>query len=282
MEDLSALVLKVKRISSLPTIFLKVNELIDDPMSCASDLGKVIEKDQALTSRLLRLANSAFYGFPGRIETVARAVSLIGFKQLKELVLAMSVRSIFSGFDKSSPINMQSFWQHSIACAIASRNLAILNGVKMPESYFVAGFLHDFGRLILLEQFPQQFAEVVEVAANKVRLVYEVEQEVFGFTHSDVGAELIRSWQLPAGLTEAVACHHTPAQSKDSSHLTAIVHVANVVVHACQLGFSGDRLVPPLDEQAWQLSGLKISMLEPAVNKTNEQLEELSEFLVPG
>ena len=97
MDDLSTLVLKVKRVSSLPTIFLKVNELINDPTSCAADLGQVIEKDQALTSRLLRLANSAFYGFPGKIETVSRAVSIIGFKQLQELVLAMSVRACSAG-----------------------------------------------------------------------------------------------------------------------------------------------------------------------------------------
>ncbi len=281
MDDLHTLLLKVKRISSLPTIFLRVNELINDPRSSAADLGRVIEKDQALTSRLLRLANSAFYGFPGKIETVSRAVSIIGFKQLQELVLAISVRSIFSGFASSSPINMRSFWQHSIACGIASRNFAILKGIKAPESFFVAGFLHDFGRLILLEHYPQKYAEVYDTATRKQVFIHEVEKELFGFTHADVGGELIRTWRLPAGLAEAIAYHHHPQKAHEYAELTAIVHIANVTVHACQFGFSGDQFVPVLSEEAWRLTGLKASVLEPAVNKTQEQLDELFEFLIP-
>ena len=282
MEELSTLVHKVKRVSSLPAIFLKVNELINDPTSSATDLGQVIEKDQALTSRLLRLANSAFYGFPGKIETVSRAVSIIGFKQLQELVLAMSVRSMFSGFGRNSPINMHSFWQHSIACGIASRTLAILKGVKTPESYFVAGFLHDLGRLILLEHYPEKYADAFEVANRESTLLYDVERDVFGFSHADVGGELIKNWRLPVALAEAVSFHHYPWQAKEYPDLTAVVHVANIAVHAWSFGFSGDELLPAFSREAWELTGLKVSALEPALAKVTDQYEELSGFLTPN
>ncbi|MFQ5706183.1 MAG: HDOD domain-containing protein [bacterium] len=280
MDDIETLVRSVKKISSLPTIYVKVNELINDPTSCAADLGRVIEKDQALTAKLLRLANSAFYGFPGRIETVTRAVTIIGFKQLKDLVLALSVRSVFNEFGKNSPINMKSFWEHSIACGIASRVLAVYKGEQRPESFFVAGFLHDFGRLVLLENFPEKYVEVYEMARESNRLAFEIEREVFGFTHAEVGGELIRTWNLPASLSEAIRYHHDPSKSRDDSDLTAVVHIANIVVHACEIGFSGDFLVPPLSRVAWDLTGLKSSILATAVAKVYEQFDDSIAFLM--
>lgn len=282
MEDLSVLVHNVKKISSLPTVFLKINEVINDPCSSAADLGKVIEKDQALTTRLLRLANSAFYGLPGKVDTVSRAVALIGFKQLQELVLAMSVRSLFTGFGQNSAINMRSFWAHSIACGIACKTLAILRGMRSPESFFVAGFLHDFGRLIMLEQFPQQCSEIYEAAREQGRLLYEVEQEVFGFTHADVGGELVNCWRMPGVLAEAIKYHHRPEGAREFPLLAAMVHIANILAHAGHFGMSGDHLVPPMSTDAWKSASLKVSMLEPAMNKTHEQFQDLYDSLMQG
>lgn len=279
MDDLAILVQQIKHVSSLPTVFIKVNELINDPRSSASDLGQVIEKDQSLTSRLLRLANSAFYGFPGRIDSVSRAITIIGFKQLRDLVLATSVRSLFSGFGKDSVIDMHTFWEHSIASAITCRILAVYKGDRAPESHFVAGFLHDFGRLILLEHYPQKCQEVYRIAKDERRLVYEVETEMFGFSHAEVGAELIKSWRLPDSLVEAIACHHHPEKASAASELADLVHLANVFTHACWFGFSGDHFVPPLSKAAWQRSGLKVSMLEPALHKIREQVDDLMDLV---
>ncbi len=280
MDDVTTLVRSVKKISSLPTIFIKVNELIDDPTSCAADLGRIIEKDQALTSKLLRLANSAFYGFPSQIETVTRAITIIGFKQLKDLVLAASVRSAFNQFGKDSPINMKNFWEHSIACGIASRVLAVYKGEKSPESYFVAGFLHDFGRLVILEHFSKKYMEVYNIAKSENRLANEIEKEIFGFTHADIGAELIKAWNLPKSLGEAIAHHHDPSNSQNYQDLTAIVHIANIIVHACKFGFSGNFLVPPLNPEAWELTGLKSSVLGPVIAKIYQQYEDSIAFFI--
>ncbi len=282
MNDLNILVRKVEKISSLPTVFVKISELINDPTSTSSDIAHVIEVDQALTSRLLQLANSAFYGMPGKVNTISRAVTIIGFKQLQELVLAISVRDQFAQIGENSPLNMTSFWQHSIGCGVAARVLATFQGTPNPDSFFVAGFLHDLGRLVLLEHYPQKYLEVIEKAKDTDCFLHEVELEVFGFTHADVGGALIKNWQLPDFLFEAVNYHHSPEVLSKVNEYVAFIHIANIITHACQLGFSGNEFVPPLSQQIWEESKLKVSALEPVVNKVIEQYSEMVSFLVAG
>jgi len=282
MNDIKTIVQSVEGLSSLPAIYLKVNETINDPTSSAADLGSIVEKDHGLTSRLLRLANSAFYAFPGRIDTITRAITIIGFKQLQDLVLAISVKQSFREFGKDSPINMQSFWEHSIACGIASRILATYKGDRNAESYFVAGFLHDIGRLVLLECYPKQYLEVYEITSKEWRLTVDVEKEVFGFTHADLGGELIRSWNLPDSLAEAACYHHDPLQANGYAAFTSVIHFANTLVNAWQIGFSGEHLVPPLNPDAWLLTGLKVSVLESVIKETLSQYQESNAFLISG
>ncbi len=280
MDDVKTLVRSVKSISSLPTVFIKVGELIEDPESSAVQVGQVIENDPALTSKLLQLANSAFYGFRGRIETVTRAVSIIGFKQLKDLVLAISVRSTFGEFEDNSMLTMKKFWEHCIASGIACRVLSVYQGNRACESAFVAGFLHDLGRLLLLERYPEKCLRIYEIAREEGRAPEEIEREVFGFTHADVGSELVRTWNLPASLAAAIAFHHCPSQANEHAKLASIVHVADVIVHSCEMGTSGNFRVPALDKEAWKATGLKSSALNPAVLKLHEQFEETTAFFL--
>ncbi|MCG8605935.1 HDOD domain-containing protein [bacterium] len=274
MPSLPELVTSVEDVSGLPATFIKVSKTLDDPECSSKDLAAIIEKDPALTVKLLRLANSAFYGFRGRVDTVARAISIIGFKELKSVVLTISVRSIFEGFGKDGPIDMNRFWEHSMACGITCRVLASLKGKQNTESYFIAGFLHDIGRLILLEYLPQQYLEVQDMAQTDERLVHELEELVFGYNHAEVGGELVRTWGLPAPLFEAVTHHHDPSKCENFIESTSLVHISDIVVHAFRLGASGNPLVPPLNRGAWLLSGLTKDMLEPAAENINKQFED--------
>lgn len=280
MSDITKFISSIEKISSPPSIFVKINELINDPTSSAAKIGAVVEKDQALTSKLLQMVNSAFYALPYHIETVTRAITLIGFNQLRDMVLAVSVRRLFNEFDKDSPITMQSFWEHSIACGIASRVLAVFKGERSAETFFIAGFLHDFGRLVLLENFPKQYKEVYTIVEDEKRPPEEVEKKIFGFDHAEVGAELMKVWNLPESLCDAVALHHDPSKSINHKDLTSVVHIADIVVHAFEFGFSGNPFVPPLDSTALSNSGLKVSMLEPALKKIDEQFQDSKQFLL--
>jgi len=270
----------INQISTLPMIYARINELIDNPTSSASNVGKIISGDQGLTVRLLKLVNSAFYGFPSKIDTVSRAVTIIGFKQLRELVCATSVLGMFKDLGNDVSLNMEDFWKHSIACGLTSRILAIYGRQENPESFFVAGLLHDIGRLILLEKYSEKYKTVFSVANEKNLLVFEAEMDIFGFTHAAVAKELVSFWNLPHNLQGAVGYHHEPGRVEDNSTYADIVHIADILVHANEIGSSGERFIPPLVPDAWKKVGLKKSILEPAFENLHEQFQDTYSFIM--
>lgn len=270
----------IDQIGTLPTIYAKVCELVDSPTSSASDLGRVISGDQGFTAKLLRLVNSAFYGFPNRIDTVSHAVTIIGFKQLKELVLATSVMGIFKNISEDCSLNMTDFWKHSIGCGLASRTLAIYSCQEDPESYFVAGLLHDMGRMVLLDKYSDQYLEVFSDAKENDRLVFESESRVLGFTHGAVGRELASLWKLPNTIKAALGYHHHPNRAKSDGMYADIVHIADILTHACEIGMSGEPFVPPLVLESWERVGLQKSLLQAVLEKIEEQFEETHSFIM--
>jgi HD-like signal output (HDOD) protein len=272
----------MKNIPSIPTVITKVTEILDDPRSCAADLGRVISGDQALTARLLRLVNSAFYGFPSKIETVSRAVTVIGFRQLRELTVGTSMLNMFKGIGEHTSLSMQDFWKHSVVCGIASRVLAIYKREEVPERFFVAGLLHDIGRMVLLESRPEQYIEVFSMVKQESCLVAEAEMAVFGFTHAEVGKKLMLSWHLPSSLANAVGFHHDTERRDRSSRLEDIVHVSDIIAHTSELGSSGEQFIPPLNPYAWERLGLKTSILQPAMEKIYEQFDNIAGFMLLG
>ncbi len=275
------LVRSIDKMATLPTIYSSVNELINSPTSSASDLGKVISADPGFTARLLKLVNSAFYGFPSRIDTVSRAVTIIGFKQLRELVLATSVMAMFKNMGNGISLNMAEFWKHSVGCGLASRILAIYSNQKNPESYFVAGLLHDIGRLILLDKYGEEYGKVLSAVRAQDLLVFEAEKDILGFTHAAVAQELVSLWNLPNTLTTAVACHHNPNRAGNAGGVYAdIVHIADILTHVFEIGYSGEQFVPPLVPDAWERVGLRKSMLEAVFEKMEEQFEETCFFIM--
>lgn len=278
--EIRRIVQECRTISTLPTIFHKVNEAVDNPTSSASDLASIISTDQGLTTRLLTLVNSSFYSFSKKIDTVSRAVTIIGFKQLKELVLATSVLSMFKDVNSESGLNMEDFWKHSIACGLACRILAIYRRDENPEAYFVAGLLHDIGRLVLLESRGSRFAPVLAAAKGDSRLLFEAEQKTFGFSHADVGAALMAFWKLPQHLHDAVSRHHAPGRGKQQQNAAGVVHIADILVHAAGIGSSGEFFVPPLQPEIWQSSRLQKSMLEPVMDKIQDQFDDAYRFIM--
>ncbi|NVM20390.1 MAG: HDOD domain-containing protein [Desulfobacterales bacterium] len=271
---------RLKNMPSIPTVITKVSEILDDPRSCAADFGRVISGDQALTAKLLRLVNSAFYGFPGKIDTVSRAVTIIGFRPLRELVLGTSILNMFKGLGDNAPLGVQDFWKHSMVCGIASRVFGIYKREEVPERFFVAGLLHDIGRMALLESCPEQYNEVFAIVKEESCLVTEAETAVFGFTHAEVGKKLLLHWQLPSSLANAVGFHHDAERPGRSSSLADVIHVADIITHASSLGASGEQFIPPLNPHAWGRLGLKMSILEPAMEKIYEQFESIADFML--
>lgn len=275
MSAVQKYVARIKNLPSLPTVAIKVSQLLNDPNSSAKDFDAVIAKDPALTAKLLKLVNSAYYALPYKVESISRAVSVVGFKQVRDLVNSVAVIEAFKDFDPAT-LDMRKFWEHSLACGVAGRVLSIFGRQANPDVFSTAGLLHDVGKLILLSQSPTEYTKVAKLNAEYAILGYEAELKIFGFSHADVGAELCRLWNHPEALQAAVAFHHNP-QAAEPAHqqLTATTHIANIMAHACQIGSSGDQFVPPLNPAAWGLTGLKLSVIEPAVDKIYQQVEEI-------
>lgn len=214
------------RLISLPEIFIKINEMVEDPATSASDVGNYICQDPALTARLLKIANSPLYGFPSRIDTISRAITIIGLRGIRDLVLASSTVEVFSRLS-SDFIDMNKYWQHSLYSAVYSRALAAQCNALHVEPFFIAGLLHDIGQLIILHKLPEMARETHFRAKDSGMALSRIEQEVIGFDHIQVGVELLRFWRLPATILDAVGYHQDPAQAEEASLAAAIVHIAD-------------------------------------------------------
>ena len=242
------------------------------------DISRVISEDAGLSARLLRIVNSAFYGFPSRVETISRAVTIVGTQQLRALALATSVMNMFKGIP-SDLVNMELFWRHSIGCGLAARIIAGHRKESNTELFFTAGVLHDLGRLILYVKVPEMAQQALVLAKRKDEMLFVVEREVIGFDHGAIGRALVQSWKLPASLEEVVAFHNNPSGATRYPVETAIVHVADIIAHIMRLGTTGERFVPPLYRKSWDLLGLPESYLSPIVDQVERQFHETIDLL---
>ena len=198
----SDLVKDIGGLVTLPDVYLRINQLVEDPNSTTEDIARVVSRDPSFTVRLLRVANSALYGRSSTIDTVSRAVTLIGTLQIRSLALSMSVANSFSGLPNEL-VSMENFWRHSLLCALASRHLAKEARRCDPEALFTAGLLHDIGELVIFNRLPEQAKEALLIVLDSQDEVpiYQAERQVMGFDHSEVGGELARQWQHdPPGL----------------------------------------------------------------------------------
>jgi putative nucleotidyltransferase with HDIG domain len=274
--NISELIQADDQLATLPDIFYKLNAAIEDPDCTFDDIGEIISIDPGLTARLLRIVNSAFYGFSTQVETVTHALTIIGTDQLAQLVLATSVMGQFKGIS-SALIDMDSFWRHSIASGLAARSIAALSGEYNVERFFVSGLLHDIGRLILCIKVPEETGKTMKQAEASGKLLCVEEQKVFGFDHAELGGELLKAWNLPDRLVESVCFHHSPAKSKNHPQETAVINLADAIVYSMKLGSSGEVVFPALEPKSWEIVGLPESLYLPMVKEKVElQFEDVA------
>jgi HD-like signal output (HDOD) protein len=247
-----------------------VDALVNHPRSSVAEIGRVVAQDTGLTAHLLRLANSALYGFPTPIETVSRAITIIGTQQLRDLTLASAVIEAFYGMGEEL-LCMDDFWRHSLACGVTARVLATYRQESNVERFFVAGLLHDIGRLVVFQQRPQQAQALLHATRTRRELLYRLETEFIGCSHTEIGGLLLKRWGLPDSLAEPVRWHHAPGGARRYPLEVAVVHVADVIAYALALGTSGEEYVPSLDAAAWERVRLPVSLLSQAVTEVERQ-----------
>ena len=204
----------INQLVSLPEVVIRANELLDSPTANAEEIGEVISHDPALSAQLLKLVNSAFYHFPSKIETISRAITLVGLNELRALIFAATATETFQELSAES-IDMNAFWQRSVYCGLVAKKLstALLGG--SGESMFLTGLLHDVGRLIIYSQLPEQAQQILSEAESSQRSLSDTEQEVLGFSSARLGSVLLESWQLPQRLWEPVRFQATPSDARE-------------------------------------------------------------------
>ncbi len=262
-----------KEIASLPSIFHQINDAVEDPDCSFSEVSRIISSDPGMSIRLLKLANSAFYGFSFKVETIPHAINVIGMTQLRDLVLATTVINQFKGIDPSR-VNMKSFWLHSISCGLTCRMLATLKKEFNMERYFILGLLHDLGRLVLLINLPEEMNRTLDQIKMNERLLHQMEMETFGFDHMAVGEELVKAWKLPPHLGRSISIHHGSEKSPVFELEPSILHLSDFIVHALEIGNSGEFFVPPLESKAWDYLGLPLGVFSVISKQLDRQVNE--------
>jgi HD-like signal output (HDOD) protein len=277
LAPLELLVSEIK-LPALPQVLLELLRVVNDPGSSAADLAGVIRLDPSLSSYLLRIVNSAYYSFPFPIDTVQRAVVLIGTRELCTLAFSRSFLNIF-GKSQSEALDIEAFWKHSIACGMIAAALAHETDKRNPDRHFVAGLLHDIGRLALFNNLPALGVEVLAVGREKDLLLYEAERTLLGFDHGRFGGSLLNKWNLPSTLSASISYHHAPDMA-DMYDETKTIHLADVVANALGIGSSGDGCVPTLEETVWEGLGLSTRALVELIGNVEAELGPKFEILL--
>jgi len=274
-----ALIESDPKLTSLPDVFVRINEVLNDPNSTAKEAADAIGKDTSLSVKLLKLVNSAFYGFPVTVDTLSRAVTIVGSRQLTTLALGISVLSIFKDLPEGF-ISMRSFWKHSVGCGVIASTLGGPETELDVERLFVAGLLHDVGRLVLYRSLPRHAAHALALARSEGLLLREAERRLLGFDHATLGGMLLRKWRFPENLERAVR-HHHGGMAQLGLPMPAMTHAADVIANALRLGSSGEIFVPPLSPTAWTTIGLAPEHLTDVMAVADTQVEDIIRAFLP-
>lgn len=274
---------KLNDIPTLPVVAMRVTELINDPNSSSGDIADVLKKDQVLTAKVLKLINSPYYGIPGEVTDVQRALAYLGFNTLAQLVLSISVISVFSG-NNNTKFSLQAFWKHALGTAVTSEVIARKIGYEKPEECFTCGLLHDIGKIVLLQIAPEEFYKVVELAEKEKMSFFEAERRLEVPTHGYLGEYIADKWRLPMVIRMSIRYHHTDVSKMETildsmKPVVQIVSLANQLVVKENIGYSGDASGGRVTEETLRPLGLAESDLANISERAQKEIDNASAFL---
>jgi HD-like signal output (HDOD) protein len=270
------LVEQVKDLVTLPEAALRISRMVNDPNSSSSDIGREISNDVALTARLLRIANSPALGKPGKISDIGRAITVLGTRQVRDLTVGLAAIRSFEGISNHL-VTMESFWRHSLLCAVAASHVAARRRGSRGDSPFVAGLLHDVGQLVLFSKAPELERKALSKSIDERDDVglYLCERETLGFDHQAVGLALAQSWGLPQTLQECVAFHHEPQRAQAHMSEVATVHIANSIAVLSEIGSDNLADAAPISPSALRLAQMDEVAVLDILHITNESAAEV-------
>lgn len=273
MLNLEKLVQEIDSIPPLPTTVTRALQVIADRESNAKELAKVLADDQSITAVLLKYANSAYYGIGRKVSTISEATVILGFATIKSMLLATSVHKVVNQEISGYALAQGELWKHSIQCAMVAKNLARKCKFPQVEQVFVAGLIHDIGKVVLNTHVGAQYGEIIQVVEQEHIPFMDAEKRILGFDHAEVGSRLAAKWNLPNELVDAIANHHNPMNAEQKSKITAFVHIADAICLMLGFGLGSDGLLYPLDGDVLNMVGVTEEMFEEAMSEVQEHPE---------
>ena len=259
---------------TMPEVLVKLNEVMADPDTSATDVAKVVAADPAVSTNILRIVNSAYYGLQVRVSSVSLAISVMGFNMTKKVALKAAVFSAFmKRRGKIQHFDPSAFWKHAVYAGVAARVLAESSdqfGDMHPEDAYIAGLLHDIGKIIMMEKSARQYLEMLRKSVQQGRAEFEAELEDFGFTHADVGSVLAIKWSLPEDLAIAIRYHHAPARDPFHRSLSSLIHLADQLAWRAQMPSTVGTMAAPLDHDVYDQIGLSPEQVEELLPRIHE------------
>ena len=268
------LVRDVEQLVTLPDLFLRVNEMIDSHRYSAVDIAQVLSQDANLSARLLKMVNSSFYGLPGQVDTISRAITIIGTSDLRNLAITTATAEVF----KSIPadlVDMNKFWHSAVSTGVIAKELASCCHVLHAERLFVMGILHDVGRLIIYQALPEQARDIHLIIQGDETLLLEAERDCLGFTHQEIGYELFKLWKLPESIRAVTRFHHHPSKCTGFPLEAALVHLGDHLAIAESAGSDLDDALLNIDPQVWSITGLTRPEIQSVMNIAPRLIHEM-------
>ncbi|MFO0972314.1 MAG: HDOD domain-containing protein [Phycisphaerae bacterium] len=247
----------IGEIATLPEITVRIIQIVEDQKSTARELHGVIKNDPALSSKILKVVNSAFYGLPGQVSNVDRAIVLLGLSAVKNIAIAASMTRLFQGGANVEGFTGMDLWRHSTAVGSAARLIAKNQGAQAMEELYLAGLIADLGLLILRQALPKKLAEIIARHRAAPKPFSQIEEEIVGADHQAFGQALAGKWRFPKGLCTVIGYHHKPhLLQPEFKHMVEIVHVADILACKADIGFSRPAAHEELSEAKLQTVGL--------------------------
>lgn len=259
---------------------VKVNEMLRDYDTSIKKLSGIIENDQAMVSKILRLVNSTFYGFKSEVKNLPHAVIILGFNTIRNAIVSVAIVKVFSGKEGFEGFEITDFWKHSVAVAVTSGYLAEQSRLDSPNDCFVAGLLHDIGKVVLSQFFTELFGQVWSLAKKGDLSFYEAEKELLPVTHSRIGGYLAEKWQFPRSLVETTTYHHSIKKTVTNLNQLIIIHTADTIVNTCNAGSKGSGVFSSMDTEAKRTMSDQLKTAFEWFPNLAEEIESACEFFL--
>jgi HD-like signal output (HDOD) protein len=272
---------QITNLPTLPVIVTRVMQVVNDPSSSANDVAFVVGQDLALSAKILRLANSAFYGTPRTITSISGAVMILGLKVINTIALNLTVFDLFPHEKKTSLFNRTAFWRHSTSCGLICRFLTerLRKFVLFDaEEAFCVGLLHDIGKVVMEQYLHEDFHKALKHAKHRRISLYEAEKETLGYSHTDVAQWLMAGWQLPVQISLPLMCHHDPQHAKECGDIVALCHYADFLCYELKLTLDEDYAPPSLDAASVAVLGILPEDIEDLKGRLTMELERMNVF----